>query len=424
MRPMLPRIVAVLTCAAGGMFAGGPSGAEMLEKIRAHAVETLEHLPNYLCRQTIERSVRKPGARRFTKLDTLRLDVALIGGKELYSWPGSPKFEEQSIEELVGRTGALGTGTFALTVAHVFALNASAFTFHGEEDGRGRKALRFDFRVSQVNSRYIISDSEAEATIAYHGSFLADAETLELIRLETYVDEVPSPISIKKATHIIEYARVKIGQSELLLPQRSERVLLSAVGESRNETRFDTCRQFVGESVISFGEKSAADVRQPLQVVEIPAGLLVEMRLATAISEKTSRGDSVRAILTKPLRAKNGAKLLPKEANLIGYVTRIERRKWGRLQYSVVGLTFHTAETATATVSFSGILEQVGDDANVYEQYHVPFIVDAGTQSTIWSNLHDETETPKPNEGVFYVRGDILRVTPGLRLEWRTAPQK
>ena len=61
----------------------------LLARIRTHMLETLERQPNYTCVETVERSRRAAAARRFQLQDTLRLEVALVEGHEMFGWPGS-----------------------------------------------------------------------------------------------------------------------------------------------------------------------------------------------------------------------------------------------------------------------------------------------------------------------------------------------
>ena len=84
-----------------------PPEVLLLGRIKAKAAENLQRLPNYTCTQTIERSHRNAKSRKFELLDTIRLEVALVEGKELFSWPGG-KFEEKGIGEIVGAGGAIG----------------------------------------------------------------------------------------------------------------------------------------------------------------------------------------------------------------------------------------------------------------------------------------------------------------------------
>ena len=60
----------------------------LLARIKVKMAENLKGLPNYTCLQTIERSTRDAGNRRYRPLDTVRVEVALVDGKELFAWPG------------------------------------------------------------------------------------------------------------------------------------------------------------------------------------------------------------------------------------------------------------------------------------------------------------------------------------------------
>ncbi len=85
--------------------------ALLLARIRSHMAETLRRQPDYTCVQTVERSQRPARSSRFEVVDTLRLEVALIGGKELFSWPGAGRFEDKELRQIVGR-GTTSTGSF------------------------------------------------------------------------------------------------------------------------------------------------------------------------------------------------------------------------------------------------------------------------------------------------------------------------
>ena len=112
----------------------------LLSRIRIRAVENLSRLPNYTCRETIERSVRKPPANRFQLIDTVRLEVALVKGKELFGLPGAEKFEEGDIGEMV-KGGAIGNGNFANHARTIFMGSGPKFTYIGESTVDGRAAV-------------------------------------------------------------------------------------------------------------------------------------------------------------------------------------------------------------------------------------------------------------------------------------------
>src|SRR5689334_1179660 len=107
----------------------------LLEKIRIQMIDNLMHLPNYTCLQTIERTRRRAPARRFELVDMIRLEVALVNGHELFSWPGAGKFDDKEIADLVPG-GAIGNGNFALHAKSVFQGNPR-YRYAGEEAAGG-----------------------------------------------------------------------------------------------------------------------------------------------------------------------------------------------------------------------------------------------------------------------------------------------
>ena len=52
--------------------------------------EFLRGQPNYTCTETIERTRQAPASRAKVE-DTLRLEGALVDGKEMFAWPGSAR---------------------------------------------------------------------------------------------------------------------------------------------------------------------------------------------------------------------------------------------------------------------------------------------------------------------------------------------
>jgi hypothetical protein len=99
----------------------------LLARIRYHMSQTLQKQPNYTCEQSIERSRRRAASQKYEIVDTVRLEVALVGSRELFSWPGAGKFEETDISDMV-RGGAIGNGNFALHARSVFLSNAPTYT--------------------------------------------------------------------------------------------------------------------------------------------------------------------------------------------------------------------------------------------------------------------------------------------------------
>jgi hypothetical protein len=367
----LPASTALLLC-----FPISPSGGQelppetlLLARIKVKAAENLQRLPNYTCTQTIERSLRRGKAKKFEPVDTLRLEVALVDGKELFSWPGAGKFEERGIGEIVGAGGAIGNGSFALHAKSVFLSRSPTFTYAGETTLNGRRAIRFDYRIPQMLSGYQIRIGRNQAFVEYHGSFWVDADTLDLIRLEVLADKPPPSLNLAEASDTMEYQRATIGGGDFLLPQSSELVMIDLMGNAnRNRTQFSACRQYAGESKLSFAEPTT-DVAAPAPTPEakpirLPPGLTVEVRLKTPIqSGRSATGDPITALVGRDVK-KDGEIVAPKGAVLTGRITRLEKRKGDQQDYYIVGLDFSTIEFDNRTGDFRASLQDSGMPQN------------------------------------------------------------
>ena len=389
-----------------------PAPENLLNQVRQKMADNLARLPNYTCGLTVERSARLSASRRFQDLDTLRLEVSFVGGKELFAWPGAEKFEEKPIHEMVG--GTVSTGSFALHARAIFLRKGPSFTYMGEEEGK----LRFDFRVPLAASQYVITTTR-QALVAYHGSFWADAKTFDLVRLQVHVPEAPADTGVKQAEELMEYRITRIGDADFLLPASSDLVMTDVNGaEHRNRTRFSACRQYAGESVISFAE---APVETPVPAraatpLELPAGLDVEMALEGPLeSAKLAIGDPARAVAVRDVK-KDGIVVLPKGARFTGRITRIEKRQQS-FEYLVVGVCLERVEFEGRRGAFHAKLQSAG----VSDRYFVPFADGVGGPLTIFNNLRQAPFLmPKPDEGVFLMRGGHQRIPERVRLMWQT----
>ena len=393
---------------------------DLLDLIRRKMAANLGRLPNYTCVETIERSMRKPSQRKLKPLDTVRLEVAFVGGKELVAWPGAHKFEETDPKDMIKGIGATGTGDFALHVHNLFMTTASVFSKPAEDTWNGHKSFRYDFRIDHGLR---IQTDRASATVSYHGTFWVDSETLDLLQLEALDDDIPSEVGIVSDHTSIQYGRVRIGESDFLLPLSSELIMLDRNGgESRNLTRFSGCRQYLGESVVRFDEPSSP--LDPVKVEELPrlpGGLSIEVSLVNAVDLRTAAiGDTVSATLPKAVK-KGSTALLPKGAVLTGNITRMERRRAAFGEYYVVGLRFSSLEAGNSRTEFLGRLEEVAFSGS--REYFAPFGPGRGELS-IWTSITAPLAEPYAGEGVLFAKSANVKLPAGLRMVWRTLPQK
>ncbi len=380
-----------------------------LARIKTSVAATLSRQPNYTCVQQIERSHRRLPKRKFELRDLLRIEVALVEGKEMFAWPGAGKFEQSDLTEMV-TAGAIGTGDFALHARAVFEGPAPRFKYAGETELRSHQTNRYDFVVSVLNSGYKIKSAGREAIVGYHGSFWTDVDTNQLVRLEVSADDIPPELGIAEAQDVMDYGPVRIGASEFVLPVGSDLTMTDLAGnQSRNRTQFRACRQYSGESVLTFdgAPESENESATPLVVeakrakesIDIPLDLTFDIRLGTEIdSESSAVGDRMTATLDQKLTVRRRV-LFPKGATLTGRITRLERQ----------------GELTTIDVQFSEIESEDGRSTFLAKVEETLLPMPSYTRSTSGS-LNNRNSA----EGGIHVRSNRIRLRPGFRLRVRT----
>jgi hypothetical protein len=404
------RLVTVLSLFVAALVATSeeiPREVLMLARVRAHMSSVLARLPNYTCLQTIERTGRIPG-KRTELIDLVRLEVALVNGRELFAWPGSRNFEDGEITDMV-KGGAIGNGNFALHAKSVFQGNTPRFTFAGErlrEDGRN--TLRWDFVVPQLLSGYTLKQGEQQAIVGYHGSFWVDPTSLDLVRLEVYADDIPPNLKIASAEDSVEYHRVQLGEGAFLLPSKSELSMKDLSGaESQNRTTFTGCRQYSGESTISFDDPSdAAKPAQEERTLHLPAGVRLELALETPVADgQTAVGDPVTAILKRPVKLGSGL-VAPKGALVHGRMTHLRRQQTSRPGWAI-GMTFFEMEWPGTHAQLRASLEDL------------PTVSMLASTNAEYRMLLRQIAY---QEGLFLLPGYRLTVPRGFLMIWRTQP--
>jgi hypothetical protein len=395
--------VAVIFCAGLGILAGIkaqeiPAETIQLARIRDHMIGQLRRQPDYTCVETVERSARQGGRKSFQLKDTLRLEVALVDGKEMFAWPGSKKFEATDLSDMV-KEGAIGNGNFATFARAIFEARSATFDYKGPEGG----LVRYDYRVPLLQSGYTIRTGEKRALVAYRGSIFADASTLDVHRIDVIADDLPMMLGLAETDTRMDYARVKIGESDFLLPAESELTMVGLDGhESRNHIRLASCREFTGESVLTFDD-APKDSVAPAQVEEIalPADTLMDLRLEDDIDTETAAvGDPVRARLANDVKHK-GRVLIAKGARVTGRVTRLEKHS----DYNELGFEFDEVEGGGIHAHFEGKLDSIPQS-----WFLAPAIARRNAQ----------VRGAVPGEGILILKGGRVRMMRGTAMFWRT----
>jgi hypothetical protein len=229
-----------------------PPEVVRLAHIKQHMKQRLQQVPNYTCLETIVRCQRLQHTAKFKTLDTVRMEVAEVKGKELFARPGQP-FDESNPGAFV-RGGTMASGFFAMFANALFVNDRGTMSWAGEEEIDGRKLLRYDFQVPLLRSGFHIQTASRAAIVGYHGSFWSDPRTLDALRLRILADDIPPALGLLDAGVEIEYQSVRIGEGEALLPRQADLLLTEFSGaERRNLSTFSNCRQYGSDSVLTFG---------------------------------------------------------------------------------------------------------------------------------------------------------------------------
>jgi hypothetical protein len=300
--------------------------ADLLPRIREKMANVLLRQPNYTCTETIERTRQAVGGHTRVQ-DTLRLEVALVEGKELFAWLGSKRFEEHELGELAS-AGMFGNGGFALYARTLFLDNVAVFEARGETQLKGRPAVRYDFRVARSTGTHLLKVNDREAAVGFRGSFYADPSTLDVRRVEIVSEDIPADLGVTASEATVDYTRLRIGDETYLLPAESTLMMALTTEVSRNSVRFTGCRRFTGESTLSFNDPVLTEASVPADHVvdvAIPAGLTLQFQMPDLDLAHAAVGDPIRATLRADVR--NGRQLLaPKGSIARGRIVRLDRR--------------------------------------------------------------------------------------------------
>ena len=405
-----------------------------LAQIRARMRASVEQMPNYTCQESIrrERTRAERHGGRATKLrrissDKVRVDVAFVDRGELYSWPGADRFEETPLSELVG-FGMLSTGDFASIARTLFVDRNGRFSYVGEVDFAGSRALRYDFRVPLFRSGYSIHHETGDVEVEYGGAIWADADTKDLIRIETRVEDAPPPLMLSGVINQLDYERVRIGGKDFQLPKRAYLETHYRSGErNHNRIEFSNCRQFGAQSELSFTESDdepAAASPASAEEFSLPPGVSVRLRLETEIDSKTSyAGDELRATVTRAVTDRDDV-LLPKGAVVIGRLRRIERF-FEPNNYFIVGLSFNRVEFDGKWAHFTATMTAISKIPGLKGEFAKP----GGTTTTpiakgpILPNI-ERRETfsgvPLEDTAELDIPGKRVRISAGHRMVWTT----
>jgi hypothetical protein len=405
---------------------------EVIKRVTERVVASVARIPSYTCVETIVREYYQPAAAtlpracpvlmeqrqhptpdlasRLAMTDRLRLDVTMTARGEIFSWVGASRFDDRSIFQMVG--GRIATGAFGAFLSIIFKHDVHKFTFERSTEVEGRRLMEYSFRVAAENSSYAleISGSSVSVKTGYSGTVLADPVTGDVVRLTVKATEMPTATTACEISTNLALQMVKIGDSEFLLPaQARQRYVLTTGEETENTTTFAGCREYLGESSVSFNApKSAADgfrPSAPATLVRVPAEQRFTVELTAPIASLTAAaGDAFSGRLLTPLRDERRRTLARTGSLVEGRILRVERHHVAPA-FTVVALKLERVEIGGSMVPLAAVRDWSRE-------------LHRGT-----GKAHVEIPLPLPSEknaAVFRFAGDEAVVPRGDRSDWRT----
>ena len=417
--------------------AAGHNPTEVLALLRDRVIQSVDRLPNYTCVETVSRTYFLPNAARMPQscdehegrkrqglyqmvavsADRLRLDVAAVSQREIFSWAGAQKFEDGELWEIVSG-GALGTGAFGAFLKAIFGGDTAWFTFVRETNVGGRALMEFTYAIPVEFSHYEVRAGNDWVTTAYDGSVIADAATGQLVTLKIRTAQLPPETGSCETRTTLEYQTVRIGSGDFLLPWETRQRFISRTGmEAENTLAFSACRQFRGESTVHFGDAPAtaaapADAPQPLH---LPPNLAVSVELLQPIDTETAAaGDVITGRLAKPIFDGQKRPLAAAGSLVEGRLMRVQRYFTKPARATVV-IKLETLEVNGARLPFPVLPSPVKPKVE-WTQKSVGYRIEYRGVSL--------GELPVPGEskyGVFLFSGNAIIVPKGYLTQWLTA---
>ncbi|HEX8984527.1 MAG TPA: hypothetical protein VF767_03820 [Bryobacteraceae bacterium] len=432
MRAKAAQAALILATAFPLVLRGQVDSAALLQQARTKIVEGNRKLLKHTCVQTVRRSrfeafsdartnpcghvgeAEGPFSPMLASTDQFKLEVTISEGAEIFSWVGAREFQASDAQDVVG-SGLTSTGDFGRFLMSIFGEGAAEHEYAGLEQSQGHDLAVYRYRVPKSGSRYQIkvsSRAEDLATLAYEGKFWIDPRSAELRRLTIVVPQPPPESQTCRVETAIDYRRVQIRGSWLLLPELTLLKLWDADGSRyENRTTYGACRAFESETVFRpeldenpadsagaqtppMGDSAAAKTPGPL-----PQGKTLQIALRSKIDEQNSfAGDAIEGQLLQAVRGRGGSILAPQGSTVHGRIVRFERH-FLPSNYLALGLKF--------------------DSLNVNGR-EVPLTLEVVARSRSERILNLPGEKRK-GIGVFVFPGARLALDRSFVSEWKTA---
>jgi hypothetical protein len=326
---------------------------------------------------------------------------------EIFSWAGASRFSDTPLDQMVD--GPMVTGVFGGLLSVIFKQDVQEFTFKGNTEVDGRSLMEYSFEVVPEHSSYKIGYSGWWVRSGYNGTVLVDPGTDDVVHLTVSTTALPAANTCEISTNL-DLNRVKIGDSEFLLPAGARQRYVTTTGEEvENTTTLAQCREYLGESSVSFGalDPGTGSSRQIAAAapVRVPANQRFTFELTAPIASLTAgAGDAFSGRLLTPLRDERKKTLAPTGSLVEGRLLRVERHHLVQ-GFTIIVLRVQRVNVAGSKLPLAAVRDLSRELARRKGKAHI------------------EIPLPLPSEkntGLFRFEGDQVVVPRGYRSDWRT----
>ena len=324
---------------------------EVIARAKAKVLENVRSVPNYTCVETVSREYFEPlgatlpraceilleqrqhptldmGLHLYSR-DRLRLDVTMASRGEVFSWAGASHFDDGGIDHVI-RSGPMSSGSFAGYLTAVFKTDAKKLTYEGIQAEGNRFLMQYSFRIPLADSHYRVKVRSSWEAIEYSGSVDVDPETADVVRMRITTGVMPAASGLCQASSKMDFTRVQIGETQVLLPSNSRsRYAYPTAEEVETNTVFANWREYRGESTLRFGPydgstDTVTKSNTPLSIF-VPVGVPFTMALTSAIAIDTAAaGDPFNARLADSIKDFRGRIVAPKGTPVEGHIVRVQ----------------------------------------------------------------------------------------------------
>lgn len=217
--------------------------ALLLESVRARALEYSHSLPDFICDQTTHRDVSKRGGldtgskimaqggmvtpeliqqNAADRAKVIEEKLTFIGGHENYTVVSVDGIQVTGIDHLQFE-GVTSSGEFGSLLQAIFDPESKSVITRGRMSTlRGHRAYVYAFYVPKEHGTVVFAkDTRKQVTVAIAGKVVVDANTLDVLQLDSTL-EIPPGFRMETCAVKVDYRQTTIADQLYSLPFHAE----------------------------------------------------------------------------------------------------------------------------------------------------------------------------------------------------------